>query len=146
MIEKLFNAACGHIKEIGSGLTDQDQLVFYGLFKQSRVGNCNPKDKPSALSFVASRKWQSWEKLIDVSQKEAKCAYILEVGAKDPKFQDKIWEVLKIAEEDSEFEESDLEEMMYEGVAGGLRGGKSVSQMKKDNTEDLKYIQSLTLE
>ena len=54
-----------------SGKLSQDKLLtFYGLFKQSTVGNCNTS-KPGLFNFKKKAKWESWKSRKSMSKEGA---------------------------------------------------------------------------
>eukprot|EP00658_Telonema_sp_P-2_P006656 TRINITY_DN12518_c0_g1_i3.p1 TRINITY_DN12518_c0_g1~~TRINITY_DN12518_c0_g1_i3.p1 ORF type:complete len:571 (-),score=141.02 TRINITY_DN12518_c0_g1_i3:1695-3407(-) len=57
--------------------TDQ-QLEFYGLFKQSTAGQCSV-DKPSDFDVKRTYKWKAWNKHGDMPQEDAMREYVATV-------------------------------------------------------------------
>ncbi|GAA6014115.1 hypothetical protein JCM11491_004109 [Sporobolomyces phaffii] len=55
--------------------SQDDQLAFYGLFKQANVGD-NTTSKPGMMDFAGKYKWTAWEKNKGLSQEEAKSKYV----------------------------------------------------------------------
>lgn len=55
----------------GRDLTNDDKLVFYGLYKQATIGKCNTQ-RPGMLDFVGKKKWDSWNALGDMSAEEVR--------------------------------------------------------------------------
>ncbi|EJT50221.1 hypothetical protein A1Q1_00522 [Trichosporon asahii var. asahii CBS 2479] len=51
--------------------TQDQQLEFYGLFKQATEGDVKG-DRPGAFNFAGKYKWDAWKKLEGMSQDEAK--------------------------------------------------------------------------
>ena len=68
-------------------LSNDLRLDMYGLFKQATVGNCTTTE-PSRWSVVEHAKWKAWNKLIDMTETNAKQAYIEMVGKADPSFEE----------------------------------------------------------
>ncbi len=61
-IEKQFKAAQDIISKGGKEgpkLSNNEKLVFYGLYKQATVGKCNTK-QPGRLDLVARAKYDAW--------------------------------------------------------------------------------------
>ncbi|XP_077972105.1 acyl-CoA-binding protein homolog 1-like [Styela clava] len=74
-IDGKFEAA---IQKLGTLTEDPDnsaKLKIYGLFKQATLGK-NTTDKPGAFNFVAQAKWAAWNDLGEMTQDEAKQAYV----------------------------------------------------------------------
>eukprot|EP00937_MAST-01D_sp_MAST-1D-sp2_P002026 g2026.t1 len=68
-----FDNACRAVR--GLSLTQEQQLRFYGLFKQATAGECGGS-QPSALAFEARAKWDAWHGCAGMSQAEARAAYV----------------------------------------------------------------------
>jgi diazepam-binding inhibitor (GABA receptor modulating acyl-CoA-binding protein) len=51
--------------------SNEDKLLFYGLFKQASDGPCTTKS-PSRLNFVEKAKWDAWSKFGKMSKDDAK--------------------------------------------------------------------------
>mmetsp|Transcript_27368 Transcript_27368/g.24133 ORF Transcript_27368/g.24133 Transcript_27368/m.24133 type:complete len:106 (-) Transcript_27368:263-580(-) len=52
-----------------------EQLSFYGLYKQATIGDCNIS-KPSITNMTATKKWEAWNAHKGHSSDEAKRLYI----------------------------------------------------------------------
>ncbi|KAJ9125861.1 hypothetical protein QFC24_002645 [Naganishia onofrii] len=70
------------VKEIGALPKDgpikpsqEDQLTFYGLFKQANVGDVNTP-KPGMMDFTGKYKWNAWKANEGKSQEQAKKEYV----------------------------------------------------------------------
>ncbi|GAA5988745.1 hypothetical protein JCM10908_006153 [Rhodotorula pacifica] len=55
--------------------SQDDKLLFYGLFKQATVGD-NNTPKPGMMDFTGKYKWAAWDKQKGVSADEAKSKYV----------------------------------------------------------------------
>lgn len=55
--------------------TQEQQLEFYGLFKQATEGDVKG-DRPGAFNFAGKYKWDAWKKLEGTSQDDAKAKYV----------------------------------------------------------------------
>ncbi|BGP26929.1 acyl-CoA-binding protein, ACBP [Rhodotorula toruloides] len=55
--------------------SQDDQLLFYGLYKQATVGD-NDTAKPGMLDFTGKYKWEAWNKQKGVSSEDAKSKYV----------------------------------------------------------------------
>ncbi|GAA6033174.1 hypothetical protein JCM8097_002982 [Rhodosporidiobolus ruineniae] len=55
--------------------SQDDKLLFYGLFKQATVGD-NTTAKPGMMDFTGKYKWAAWDKQKGVSTDEAKSQYV----------------------------------------------------------------------
>ncbi|CDR94558.1 ankyrin repeat containing protein, putative [Babesia bigemina] len=63
------------IKRAGGQLDDDNFWVLYGFFKQTVVGDFNPKDLEDSTE-ADRRKWASWQKCKGMSKADAMAAYI----------------------------------------------------------------------
>ncbi|CAE7575946.1 ACBP1, partial [Symbiodinium microadriaticum] len=62
------------------------KLQFYGLYKQSTIGNVNTK-QPWSINMVAKAKWDAWKAYEGFPQKSAAMAYVFladQLEAEDP--------------------------------------------------------------
>ncbi|KAL8278311.1 hypothetical protein RQP46_009203 [Phenoliferia psychrophenolica] len=55
--------------------TQDDQLTFYGYFKQAKEGD-NSKPKPGMMDFAGKYKWEAWNKVKGLDSEEAKSKYV----------------------------------------------------------------------
>ncbi|GAA5862349.1 hypothetical protein JCM3774_002487 [Rhodotorula dairenensis] len=55
--------------------SQDDKLLFYGLYKQATVGD-NNTPKPGMMDFTGKYKWSAWDKQKGVSADEAKSKYV----------------------------------------------------------------------
>lgn len=70
-----FIAASKHLQTIVSKLDDKVLLSFYGYYKQGTEGPCN-SPTPNWYNIKGKAKWEAWNKLGNMSEIEAKLAYI----------------------------------------------------------------------
>ncbi|GHJ87735.1 hypothetical protein NliqN6_4137 [Naganishia liquefaciens] len=66
--------------------SQEDQLTFYGLFKQANVGDVNT-DRPGMFDMAGKYKWDAWKKNEGKSSEQAKKEYVdafLAILAKNP--------------------------------------------------------------
>ena len=78
MSDDAFNRATSFVaKELGKFVepTEEQQLKFYGLYKQANDGDCNTS-KPWAIHFTAAAKWKAWNACKGISSEQAKEFYI----------------------------------------------------------------------
>ncbi|KAI9638145.1 acyl-CoA-binding protein [Dioszegia hungarica] len=54
--------------------TQDDQLAFYGLFKQATEGDCTTA-RPGAFDFKGKYKWDAWNKNKGMSKEDAQKQY-----------------------------------------------------------------------
>ncbi|XP_028894999.1 acyl-CoA-binding protein homolog [Zeugodacus cucurbitae] len=80
-----FNTACEKAKAFTKRPSDQEFLEFYGLFKQSTVGDVNV-ERPGALDLKGKAKWDSWNQHKGLSKEEAQKAYIATYEKYAPKY------------------------------------------------------------
>jgi len=85
---------------------NETKLKIYALFKQGTIGKCNAKE-PGAFDFVGKAKWNAWNSLGDMSQDDAKKAYIQLVNdlAGPPTESDGKKEEASVASKESKFSE-----------------------------------------
>jgi len=57
-----FEAAAEMLRSSGNNMTQDQQLQFYGLYKQGLLGDVNIP-KPSMLDMTACAKWNAWKAL-----------------------------------------------------------------------------------
>ena len=74
-LDQKFEEAAESVKTITKRPTDAEFLDLYGLFKQSTVGKVNTP-KPNSLDLKGKAKWDAWQSRADMSQNDAKEAYI----------------------------------------------------------------------
>jgi len=75
ILNKNFESAVENVNNLKKKPTNEELLVLYGLFKQSKVGN-NNTNKPNFLNFKESKKWEAWNKNNGKDQGLAKQEYI----------------------------------------------------------------------
>lgn len=80
-----FNTACEKSKAFTKRPTDEEFLEFYGLFKQSTIGDVNV-ERPGALDLKGKAKWDSWNKHKGLSKEKAQEAYIATYEKYAPKY------------------------------------------------------------
>lgn len=75
-LDMIFRNAAAKIAQIpASQISQEDQLLLYGLYKQATVGDRNVKE-PSRLNFVAFQKYTAWGKFHGVPALLAKMMYV----------------------------------------------------------------------
>ncbi len=74
-IETGFKQSAELVKTLKSDPTVEEKQELYGLYKQSTVGNINI-DKPWAVQFEASAKWDAWNKVKGMEKDTAMLKYI----------------------------------------------------------------------
>ncbi|XP_028149583.1 acyl-CoA-binding domain-containing protein 6 [Diabrotica virgifera virgifera] len=82
-----FNKAASHLQKLLPNVDNQTLLTLYGYYKQGTEGTCTTS-KPSWYDLRAKSKWDAWNKLGDLPQKEAKTLYIDTLKKLDPTFDD----------------------------------------------------------
>ncbi|ETS62112.1 hypothetical protein PaG_03672 [Moesziomyces aphidis] len=55
--------------------TQDDQLKFYGFYKQATIGDVNTK-KPGMFDLTGKYKWEAWNKNQGMSKEDAQQAYV----------------------------------------------------------------------
>lgn len=56
-------------------LTDVDRLTLYGLYKQAKNGDCNPRNLPAIWDFVGRYKLRAWRMQKGKSKEAAEADY-----------------------------------------------------------------------
>lgn len=74
-MEQKFDRAAKYLQSIVSELDQKALLTFYGLYKQSTVGQCNTP-KPGIFNLQAKAKWNAWNELSNVTKDIAMGRYI----------------------------------------------------------------------
>lgn len=59
-----------------SSLKQDQQLILYGLYKQSTLGNINQPNRPSFIEMVKRAKWDAWKSFEGFPQSSAKKLYV----------------------------------------------------------------------
>ncbi|WAR53454.1 hypothetical protein PtB15_2B885 [Puccinia triticina] len=67
--------------------TTNEQLEFYGLYKQAIVGDVNTS-RPGIMSFAERHKWDAWKAREGLSQEDAKTKYVELLKSKLEKISD----------------------------------------------------------
>ncbi|KAI9264448.1 ankyrin repeat-containing domain protein [Sporodiniella umbellata] len=78
--DQWFEQAFTFMSQHSISLSNDKKLHFYGLFKQSTVGDINI-DKPGLFEFVARAKWDAWKGFQGLSFRDARNRYIESVEA-----------------------------------------------------------------
>ena len=63
-----------------TNLSNDDLLTLYKYYKQATVGDCNTP-RPGMFDLKGKAKWDAWNSLVGVPQKEAEAKYITTVSA-----------------------------------------------------------------
>ncbi|KAL2644353.1 hypothetical protein R1flu_011940 [Riccia fluitans] len=86
-LEELFGAAATFVatQAVGPGLkvSNEDQLLLYGLYKCATEGPCRTA-QPPAYRMSARAKWNAWQNLGDIGPEEAMNRYIALVSKMSP--------------------------------------------------------------
>ena len=70
-----FEQAAIAVKALAERPDDSTMLQLYALYKQGSTGDVQG-DKPAFFNFVASAKYEAWEKLAGTSQEAAREQYV----------------------------------------------------------------------
>lgn len=81
--ETKFNRAADYLQHLVNKLDSNALLEFYGLFKQSTVGQCNTS-KPGIFSMQARAKWNAWNDLGSMSKEVAMRTYVSKLNDIEP--------------------------------------------------------------
>ena len=87
-LEETFNVAANQLQKLVNDLQQTVLLEFYGLYKQSTVGQCNTP-KPGMFSLQAKAKWNAWSELGKMTKKDAMNAYVQKLTQILPNWNDK---------------------------------------------------------
>lgn len=74
-LEEQLEAASAKVKTLKERPANDILLQLYSLYKQAKEGD-NMGEKPAMFDFVASAKYNTWEKLKGLSKEEATTKYI----------------------------------------------------------------------
>ena len=75
LLDQSFNTAVNIVKNLKKRPSDEELLDLYGLYKQSTLGNVNT-EKPNIFYFRERKKWEAWEKYLNLSQEKSKMEYV----------------------------------------------------------------------
>ncbi|XP_031560882.1 acyl-CoA-binding domain-containing protein 6-like [Actinia tenebrosa] len=81
-VEQMFTEATEYVK-ILQGLSDEDKLLFYGLYKQAKEGPVKTS-RPAFWDFVGRAKWDAWKSLDKLDKETAMDSYIQKLYCLDP--------------------------------------------------------------
>jgi diazepam-binding inhibitor (GABA receptor modulating acyl-CoA-binding protein) len=71
-----FINASNIVKNLNTSPSNDEMLELYSCYKQATCGN-NTTSKPGVFDFKASKKWQAWSNLNNMSTYDAEVKYIL---------------------------------------------------------------------
>lgn len=74
-INQGFKQSAELVKTLKQTPSNEEKLKLYGLYKQVTVGEINI-DKPWAVQFEASAKWDAWNNVKSLDKKSASLTYI----------------------------------------------------------------------
>ncbi|KAL3697785.1 hypothetical protein R1sor_011861 [Riccia sorocarpa] len=116
-LEELFGAAATFVatQAVGPGLkvSNEDQLLLYGLYKCATEGPCRTT-QPPAYRMSARAKWNAWQKLGDIGPEEAMNRYIALVSKMSPD-----WNKALPKAEDQGESSTDVGDAVQRGGMGG---------------------------
>jgi acyl-CoA-binding protein len=76
-LQQQFEAAFAKTKTLTEKPDNETLLSLYSLYKQGSIGDATDDNKPeNAFDFVATFKFNAWQKLAGMSKEEAMQAYI----------------------------------------------------------------------
>lgn len=61
-VKKLFDLSAKMVTKLKPGITSDEKLKLYGLFKQSTIGDCGSTEPSKLFSPVDHAKWVAWNK------------------------------------------------------------------------------------
>eukprot|EP01128_Nolandella_sp_AFSM9_P007102 TRINITY_DN3798_c0_g1_i1.p1 TRINITY_DN3798_c0_g1~~TRINITY_DN3798_c0_g1_i1.p1 ORF type:complete len:277 (-),score=69.32 TRINITY_DN3798_c0_g1_i1:271-1008(-) len=74
-LEEEFQGAVEFVRTGTFRATQDQQLSFYGYYKQATVGPCNTEE-PGFFDFTGKTKWKAWKDLGEMSASDAKSHYV----------------------------------------------------------------------
>lgn len=74
-ITKRFELSAKMVKLLKPGVTDNELLKLYGLYKQSLFGDCNTNEPSKLFNFKENAKWNAWNSLKGTSKSGAMTKY-----------------------------------------------------------------------
>ena len=76
-LHEQFEAAFAKTKTLTEKPSNETLLSLYSLYKQGTIGDATDANKPeNAFDFVATFKFNAWQKLAGMSKEDAMRAYI----------------------------------------------------------------------
>lgn len=75
-LQDQFITASANAKGLSSGLSNDQMLELYSLFKQASIGDCNTERPEGMFDIKGKAKWDKWNSLKGTSQEDAKKKYI----------------------------------------------------------------------
>jgi len=73
-LDEQFESAANAVRQL-SGVTEEQKLTFYGLYKQATQGD-NTDEEPPFHRFKEKAKWNAWHKMKGTTPNDAKVQYI----------------------------------------------------------------------
>lgn len=128
-LEEKFNAAVNVIRSLPKSGSYQPSnelmLRFYSYFKQASEGPCD-KPKPGFWDVVNRAKWESWNKLGNMTKDEAMQAYVDELHkiVETMSYNQDVASFLSVDEDDQGFPNTDLE-LVAGDVLKRVRSGEN---------------------
>lgn len=128
-LEDKFNAAVNVIRSLPKSGSYQPSnelmLRFYSYFKQATEGPCD-KPKPGFWDVVNRAKWESWNKLGNMTKDEAMKAYVDELHkiVETMSYNSDVASFLSVDDEDPNFPNNDLE-LVAGDVLARVRSGQN---------------------
>jgi len=81
-LEEIFERATRHARTF-KNISEKEMLQLYGLYKHTKDGPCNVP-KPHIFDFIGKAKWESWNRLKQLSRTKTMDDYIALVKHIDP--------------------------------------------------------------
>lgn len=78
-LDERFSKAAEDVKNLNTTPSEEELLELYALYKQALVGDVNTPRPGGLLDFKGKAKWDAWNGKKEMSQDEAKEAYIAKV-------------------------------------------------------------------
>lgn len=75
ILNQSFESAVQIVNNLKVKPTNEELLLVYGLFKQSKFGDNNTQ-KPGFMDFKGCKKWEAWDSVKGKEQNIAKQEYI----------------------------------------------------------------------
>jgi acyl-CoA-binding protein len=88
-LSEIFTSASNFVEATVGSYSSSDLLYLYARFKQANDGPCNCP-KPGFFDFQGKQKWDEWNKLGNLSKKDAMLEYVNKVMQLDPEWEEKV--------------------------------------------------------
>jgi len=74
-ITKQFEFSAHMITKLNKGITNDELLKLYGLYKQGNLGDCNIAEPSKIFNYKENAKWHAWKKFKGTKKIDAMIKY-----------------------------------------------------------------------